>query len=64
MLRQNLAVPRGFKLMNTEQLQALRDKFTLLAADGSFELYKTSKKYDGAPRREQHGFPPQEQLTT
>ncbi|WP_158506139.1 hypothetical protein [Synechocystis sp. PCC 7509] len=50
--------------MNTEQLQALRDKFTLLAADGSFELYKTSKKYDGAPRREQHGFPPQEQLTT
>ncbi len=63
-LRQNLAVAREFKPMNTEQLQAVRDKFAPLAADGRFELYKTSKKYDGAPGREQHGFPPEEQLTT
>lgn len=63
-LRQNLAVAQGFKPMNTEQLQAVRDKFARYAADGRFELYKTSKKYDGAPGREQHGFPPEEQLTT
>ncbi len=63
-LRQNLAVAREFKPMNTEQLQAVRDKFAPLAADGRFELYKTSKKYDGAPGREQHGFPPEAQLTT
>ena len=27
-------------------------------ADGRFELDKTSKKFDGSPGREQHGFPP------
>lgn len=63
-LRQNLAVAQGFKPMDSEQMQALRTKFARYAADGRFELYKTSKKYDGAPGREQHGFPPEQQLTT
>jgi hypothetical protein len=31
-------------------------------ADGRFELLKTTAEHDGAVRREQHGFPPQEQV--
>lgn len=63
-LRQNLSIARGFKPMNAEEMQALRTRYARYAADGRFELYKTSKKYDGPPGREQHGFPTQEQLQT
>lgn len=63
-LRQNLSIARGFKPMSAEQMQALRDRYARYAADGRFELYKTSKQYDGKPGREQHGFPSQQQLPT
>ena len=63
-LRQNLGIARGFTPMSAEQMQALRDRYARYAADGRFELYKTSKKYDGKPGREQHGFLPEEQLPT
>lgn len=63
-LRQNLSIARGFKPMSAEEIQALRTRYARYAADGRFELYKTSKKYDGKPGREQHGFPPQQQLQT
>lgn len=58
-LRQNLDIAKGFKPMNAAEMQALRDRYARYAADGRFELYKTSKKYDGKPGREQHGFPSQ-----
>lgn len=63
-LQQNLRIARGFKPMTAEQMKALRERVTLAAADGRYELYKTSKKYDGNPGRKEHGFPPQEKLTT
>jgi aryl-alcohol dehydrogenase-like predicted oxidoreductase len=63
-LRQNLAVARGFTPMNAAEMQALRERWSRVAADGRFELYKTSKKYDGPPGREQHGFPPPTALPT
>lgn len=63
-LRQNLSIARGFKPMTNEEMQALRTRYEPYAADGRFELYKTSKKYDGRPGREQHEFPPQAQLET
>ena len=63
-LRQNLSIARGFKPMNEGEMQALRTRYQTYAADGRYELYKTSKKYDGPPGREQHGFPPKEQLET
>ena len=63
-LRQNLGIARGFTPMSAEQMQALRDRYARYAADGRFELYKTSKQYDGKPGREQHGFQPQQQLPT
>lgn len=46
---------------DTESL-ALRQRCASFAGDGHLELYKSTKKYDGAVGREQHGYPPPEQL--
>jgi uncharacterized protein len=61
-LRQNLAIARDFKPMNPEEMQALRQRCAIFAADGHLELYKSTVKYDGGVGREQHGYPSQEQL--
>ncbi|QRN99788.1 aldo/keto reductase [Archangium violaceum] len=61
-LQQNLAIARGFKPMTKEEMAALRNRVAPLAADGRFELFKTSMQFDGNEGREQHGFPPQGQL--
>jgi uncharacterized protein len=61
-LRQNLAIARGFKPMAPEEMQALRERCMSFAADGHLELYKSTKKYDGGVGREQHGYPPPDQL--
>ena len=58
MLRKNLEIARTFTPMKPDAMQALRDRCATHAADGRFELYKTSKKFDGPPGREEHGFPP------
>lgn len=64
-LEQNLAIVRNFKPMTTAEMQALRARVASVAADGRFELYKTSKKYDAKEGRQQHGFPTkEEELTT
>lgn len=63
-LRQNLSIARGFTPMSDSEMQALRTRYSRYASDGRFELYKTSKKYDGKPGREQHGFPPQQEVET
>jgi uncharacterized protein len=61
-LRQNLALARDFTPMTPEDMNALRDRCTRFAADGHLELYKSTKKYDGAVGRKQHGYPPPDQL--
>jgi len=61
-LRQNLAIARGFQPMSPEEMEALRQRCKPFAADGRLELFKTTKKYDGGVGREQHGYPPAEQL--
>jgi aryl-alcohol dehydrogenase-like predicted oxidoreductase len=61
-LRQNLAIARSFKPMSPAEMAALRARVADHAADGRFELYKTSKHFDGAPGRAQHGFPPPDKL--
>jgi aryl-alcohol dehydrogenase-like predicted oxidoreductase len=61
-LQQNLAVARGFQPMSTADMQALRERCKLFAADGRFELFKVTKKYDGSVGREQHHFPSSEEL--
>ncbi|MCW3100586.1 MAG: aldo/keto reductase [Chthonomonadaceae bacterium] len=61
-LRQNLGVARDFKSMTESEMQSLRDRCASAASDGHLELYKTTKKYDAAVGREQHGFPSSEDL--
>ena len=61
-LRQNLAITRGFTRMTPEAMRALRRRCALYAADGHLELFKSTKRYDGAVGRQQHGYPPADQL--
>lgn len=61
-LRQNLKIARGFTPMTSEEMQVLRTRCAPAAADGHFELYKTSKAFDGPLGRKQHHFPPLEDL--
>jgi aryl-alcohol dehydrogenase-like predicted oxidoreductase len=61
-LLQNLAVARGFTPMTAEQMDALRARVAEPAADGRFELYKTTGRFDGDVAREQHGFPPPQDM--
>ena len=61
-LRQNVSIARGFRPMTPEEMQELRQRCRSFAADGHLELYKSTKKYDGGVGREQHGYPPPDQL--
>ncbi len=61
-LRQNLKIAQGFRPMTEIQTQAYRKKLAGQAADGRYELYKTTAQHDGVEGREQHAFPSQEEL--
>jgi aryl-alcohol dehydrogenase-like predicted oxidoreductase len=61
-LRQNLAVARGFTPLSAEERAALRQRVAFAASDGRFELYKTTKHYDANVGREQHGYPSSEEV--
>lgn len=56
-LRQNLAVAQSFQPMSPEEMQALRDRVKPEAADGRFEPYKVSLKFDNPEARLAHEFP-------
>jgi aryl-alcohol dehydrogenase-like predicted oxidoreductase len=62
-LKQNLAVARGFRPMSARAQQALRRRVASDAADGRFELYKISAAFEGVEARRVHGLPPQEKLS-
>jgi aryl-alcohol dehydrogenase-like predicted oxidoreductase len=61
-LRQNLAVARGFKPMAAAKMEALARRCAQAAGDGHLELYKSTMKYDGDLGRAQHGLPSHEEL--
>jgi predicted aldo/keto reductase-like oxidoreductase len=61
-LEQNLGVARGFQPMAQAEMQALRERVRIYASDGRYELFKTTKKYDGDVGREQHHYPTPEKL--
>lgn len=61
-LDQNLAIAMNFQPYTAAELQDLREKCRKLAADGRFELFKMTTKYDGKIGREQHHFPSTEEL--
>jgi aryl-alcohol dehydrogenase-like predicted oxidoreductase len=61
-LSQNLAVARGFKPLTADEMKALRARCRDDAADGRYELFKTTKKYDGDEGRKTHGYPSAKEL--
>ncbi len=61
-LRQNLAIARGFQPMTAEEMEALVRRCTAAAGDGHLELYKSTMKYDGDVGRGQHGLPSHKEL--
>jgi uncharacterized protein len=56
-LRQNLRVAQGFQPMSLEEMRALEARCQPYAADGRFELYKMSLKFDNPEARMSHQFP-------
>jgi aryl-alcohol dehydrogenase-like predicted oxidoreductase len=56
-LRQNVKIASGFTPLSRAQMDRLRHRFAPLAADGRFELYKTTAKHEGEVGRQQHGYP-------
>ena len=56
-LRQNVRVAAGFTPMSKRDMAALRRRVRDEAADGRFELYKTTAKHEGPVGRRQHAFP-------
>ena len=61
-LRQNVRIASGFTPMTAEEMGALRERVAELAADGRYELYKSTAKHEGEIGRKQHGFPSQEEV--
>jgi hypothetical protein len=61
-LEQNLRVARGFQPFGEREMAAIRERVRPLAADGRYELFKTTTKYDGTVGRDQHHYPPTEKL--
>jgi aryl-alcohol dehydrogenase-like predicted oxidoreductase len=55
-LAQNLAVARGFKPMTARARERLRKRVAPVAADGRYELYKISAKFEGVEARRVHGL--------
>src|SRR5438105_10456186 len=61
-LRQNLAIARGFQPMTAEEMEVLVRRCAAAAGDGHLELYKSTMKYDGDVGRGQHGLPSHKEL--
>jgi aryl-alcohol dehydrogenase-like predicted oxidoreductase len=56
-LEHHLRVAENFQPMKPEEMQALRDRLRLFAADARFEPYKVSLKFDNPEARLVHEFP-------
>ena len=61
-LRQNIRIAADFTPMSTDEMEALRLRVAELAADGRYELYKSTAKHEGDIGRKQHGFPLQDEI--
>jgi len=55
-LDQNLKIVRDFKPLAAEDRARIEQSTLKLAGDGRYELFKTSKVFDGPVHRKQHGF--------
>jgi uncharacterized protein len=61
-LDQNLQVAVNFQPLGAAEMQGLRDRSRYFAADGRFELFQMTTKYDGKVGRQQHHFPTEQEL--
>jgi len=61
-LRQNVRIAQNFTPMSADEMDALRARVAGMAADGRFELYKSTAKHEGDVGRKQHGFPLQDEV--
>ncbi|MBV8572183.1 MAG: aldo/keto reductase [Acidobacteriaceae bacterium] len=61
-LKQNLAIAKGFWPLSGTEMAQIRNVCRPAAADGHLELFKTTTKYDGDIGRQQHGYPLVEEL--
>ncbi|MGC2543237.1 MAG: aldo/keto reductase, partial [Candidatus Sulfotelmatobacter sp.] len=56
-LHQNLQIAQNFTPMSESEMNALRDRCKPDAADGRYEVYKLSLRFDNPEARLAHGFP-------
>jgi aryl-alcohol dehydrogenase-like predicted oxidoreductase len=56
-LQQNLQIARDFNPMSAAKMDELRNRCKTYAADGRYELYKISLKFDNPEARLAHHFP-------
>ena len=61
-LRQNLRIARSFTPMSARERGAFERRLERDAADGRYEIYKTTAEHEGPVGREQHRFPSQEEV--
>jgi hypothetical protein len=52
----------NFQPLSANEMQKLRERCLKFAADGRYELFKMTTKYDGKVGREQHHFPTVQEL--
>src|SRR5690606_6567763 len=55
-LMANIELARNFTPMNEEEKNQLLARVEAVATDGRYELFKTTKAFDGSHHRRQHGF--------
>ncbi len=55
-LDHNLKIVREYSPMSEQERHALESKYLQVAGDGRFELFKSSKTFDGPVHQRQHGF--------
>jgi len=55
-LAQNVALARGFKPMTEAEQAALVSRAKEAAADGRYEVFKSTQVFDGTHHQRQHGF--------
>ena len=55
-LDQNLKIVRQFRPLDDEERRTIERRTLALAGDGRYELFKSSKAFDGPVHRKQHGF--------
>jgi aryl-alcohol dehydrogenase-like predicted oxidoreductase len=62
-LRKNVKIASSFDRMSAREMESLRRRVAGEAADGRFELYKTTATHEGKIGRRQHGYPSEEELS-